>query len=491
MIVGIVSKHDHAKAHAAGLEADGHTVKILGSDGNIDFPRDLDVLVLRHLSASHGALERGRAWAKAHHVPIVAENGLSGIRMALEGLRPKNVRDTVMLSPTAPASADLVVTVDENAAIRAAVLTSGSSKSVSSFVKNLLAAYDDKPARFLYRCMQAFEGQAMPGLIHFKNLWRAVYRNFDLDEYGNTFAAFYDAGRWFLGKSPEERKALQDAFMRGDRGAGKFFNYPLDPGIAGLIGRTTAYLAHIMVLLDGLRPKRISVMRHAYQELSGRTQADPHCFALFRDQFDFDMTYTRGPRAEGTLSDGNATTKTVDPATAVLAANIDANPVGEDTAEASVLSSVQEEVLNLAIRMENLAALSSRLDSVDTDVGACEVALTKVESRVAGVETDTNTRLSDMEAKFTGIAGRIDGCYQSYYKIDGRIDKVLVALDTYRARIEDLEQANIQLAARLNEAIATIESFKSAPPSSTGMGLEAALALLKNMGAEVQIRICQ
>jgi hypothetical protein len=91
MVVGIVqAKHD-AGAIASGLEADGHTVRILDPQGDIDidFPRDLDVLVM-FLGTSLGALERGRlirAWAKAHLVPIVAGNDLSRIRMALEGRR--------------------------------------------------------------------------------------------------------------------------------------------------------------------------------------------------------------------------------------------------------------------------------------------------------------------------------------------------------------------------------------------------------------------
>ena len=463
MIVGIVSKHDHAKAHAAGLEADGHTVKILGSDGNIVFPDDLDVLVLRWQSASHGALERGRAWAKAHHVPTVAENGLSGIRMALNALRPKSVKDTVLLAPQPQPPVEIVV--DDNEALRNAVL---SAAKPSSFVKNLLAGCKDKPARFLYLCMRAFEGQAIPKLYMFVALWRRIYPNDTFHE--GTLVAFYEAGCSILSRSSEARQALRNAFMRGDSGAGKFFDYPLDPDIASLKGRGTAYLAYFMWLLDGLNPKRASVAKHAYAELSGATQADPRCFAMFRDHFGFEMSYSRGPLAE----------------TPIAETPIVSTPVHSEESKPGVWASIQEEVINLAIRMESLSSLASKLESVDTDVGECEVALTKCESGIEAVRKDMDSRTSDLEIKYTHLAGRLDGCYQSYYKADARTDKVLAALDTYRARIEDLEQANKQLSARLDEALAALEAFKTPAPA---VGLEAALTLLKGLGAEVQIRL--
>ena len=151
-----------------------------------------------------------------------------------------------------------------------------------------------------------------------------------------------------------------------------------------------------------------------------------------------------------------------------------------------VWASIQEEVINLAIRMESLSSLASKLESVDTDVGECEVALTKCESGIEAVRKDMDSRTSDLEIKYTHLAGRLDGCYQSYYKADARTDKVLMALDTYRARIEDLEQANKQLSARLDEALAALEAFKTPAPA---VGLEAALTLLKGLGAEVQIRL--
>ena len=61
--IAIVSKRDHAKAHAAGLTEDGYTVVLVGEDG--DRLTDAhDLIVCRIASCSHHGSKIAREWAK-------------------------------------------------------------------------------------------------------------------------------------------------------------------------------------------------------------------------------------------------------------------------------------------------------------------------------------------------------------------------------------------------------------------------------------------
>lgn len=82
MIVGIISKEDHAKSHAKGLEEDGHVVHLLGSNGE-RIPDNLEVLVCRIASCSHHGSSVAREWKRKTGRPLVVEDGLAGIRRKL------------------------------------------------------------------------------------------------------------------------------------------------------------------------------------------------------------------------------------------------------------------------------------------------------------------------------------------------------------------------------------------------------------------------
>lgn len=84
MKIGIVSEHAHARPHAAALEALGHEVVLLGGDPTVRFPGGLDLVVLRVISSSHHASAVARAHAKTAGIPLITEDGLSGIRRAVE-----------------------------------------------------------------------------------------------------------------------------------------------------------------------------------------------------------------------------------------------------------------------------------------------------------------------------------------------------------------------------------------------------------------------
>ena len=83
--IAIVSKRDHAKAHAAGLTDDGYTVVLVGEDG--DRLTDAhDLIVCRIASCSHHGSKIAREWAKRTGKPLILEDGLAGIRRRIREL---------------------------------------------------------------------------------------------------------------------------------------------------------------------------------------------------------------------------------------------------------------------------------------------------------------------------------------------------------------------------------------------------------------------
>ena len=83
MIVGIISKEDHAKSHAKGLIEDGHSVVLLGADGE-RIPENLEVMVCRIGSCSHRGSSVAREWKRTTGRPLIVEDGLAGIRRQLK-----------------------------------------------------------------------------------------------------------------------------------------------------------------------------------------------------------------------------------------------------------------------------------------------------------------------------------------------------------------------------------------------------------------------
>lgn len=92
MNLGIVSKPDHAKAHAKGLEADGHVVVLAGSGGE-RLTDTLDAIVCRIASCSHHGSKVARDWAKRTGKPLIIEDGLAGIRRRLVEIQAGEIFD--------------------------------------------------------------------------------------------------------------------------------------------------------------------------------------------------------------------------------------------------------------------------------------------------------------------------------------------------------------------------------------------------------------
>lgn len=78
MKVGIISKEDHAKSHAAALEEAGFLPVMLGSSPS-EIPPTVPIVVCRTLSCSHGGMDTALAWSRAGKGRLIVENGVKTI----------------------------------------------------------------------------------------------------------------------------------------------------------------------------------------------------------------------------------------------------------------------------------------------------------------------------------------------------------------------------------------------------------------------------
>ena len=474
MILGIVSKPDHAKNHAAALESDGHIVRLLGSDP-VDFPQDLEVMVLRHLSSSHGGLDRARAYAKARRIPIVAENGLSGIRMAMNAMNNKHIREITMANPSTEDAKVVQIEVDEDSAIAEAV----KSGKVNSFVKQLLSPYAKLPARFLYRCMNAFSISEVPTEAKFLDFFKRLNPNEDIQE--KAFNAFYSAGFKILNLSTTERGIIRDAFMNGDMGGSSFYPSPMPPVLDSLRGRSNAFLSFYMWLLADSRPKRASMILNSYAELSGVRQADPKAFAKYRDAFGFEMTALRGNgKAELPVVEITEVTQVTEVKKPEVV-EVKKTPIVQDT----ILKTMQDEILNLAIRLEEFDKLTKRIDTIDNGLGSTNNAITKIEAALRDVNQSVQSSAKDKGTPATLIDEKFKKASQEYQNLANYLNVVRNDQSEMTKAISSLQSNVIDLAEQVKVLVERVKN----PTVSESSSVENALRTLKAMGATVTITL--
>jgi methyl-accepting chemotaxis protein len=466
MILGIVSKPDHAKNHAAALESDGHIVRLLGSDP-VDFPQDLEVMVLRHLSSSHGGLDRARAYAKARRIPIVAENGLSGIRMAIDAMGNKYIREMTMGEPNTEGAKMEQIEVDDDSAIAEAI----KSGKVNSFVKQLLSPYAKLPARFLYRCMNAFSISELPTEAKFADFFKKLNPNEDIQE--KAFNAFYSAGFKILNLSTTERGIIRDAFMNGDMGGSSFYPSPMPPVLDSLRGRSNAFLSFYMWLLADSRPKRASMILNSYAELSGVRQADPKAFAKYRDAFGFEMTMAREKAEASEIEVAEVTKPEV--------VEVKKASVVQDT----ILKTVQDEILNLAIRLEEFDKLTKRIDTIDNGLGSTNNAITKIEAALRDVNQSVQHAAKDKGTPATLIDEKFKKASQEYQNLANYLNVVRNDQSEMTKAISSLQSNVIDLAEQVKVLVERVKN----PTVSESSSVENALRTLKAMGATVTITL--
>lgn len=364
MFIGIVSKPEHAKAHAAALEAEGHTVKILGARP-VDFPDTLEALILRWQSSSHPGLDRARAWAKRNNVPLIHENGLTGILSVLSKIQQQKKEPMTAQETIAPST-------DRQ------ILDALNGGKIDGRLRFDLAHLAATPARLALRCLEAVEaehsstiGQDDTPLVN-ADVLRLFQRLFPSVEPISEakFKWFTDACNTIHGLSLTERESIRSHFMAGDARDSGFFPTPLPPIVESFKSRSSAFLAFFMCLLADLRPKRKSIATNAYKELT-TSQCDPKAFKVFCELFGFEMDYIRNYRPS--LTSEAPPARPVEARVAVeqpitppvVIAPLVAPAAVVDGVEAT-LRGVQDLLIDLAIRVEDLQKTCAALTAAST-----------------------------------------------------------------------------------------------------------------------------
>lgn len=92
LLVGLVSKVEHATSHAQALEAAGMDVEILGAEVRSIPPR-IDVVVVRTQSCSHHAQDVAQAWARKTKKKYICTNSLSVMLSEISAYRASTALD--------------------------------------------------------------------------------------------------------------------------------------------------------------------------------------------------------------------------------------------------------------------------------------------------------------------------------------------------------------------------------------------------------------
>lgn len=93
MKIGIISAHKHCKNHLLALRSEGYDVHGLGGRPTKIAP-SYDVLIVRSSSCSHRGFDTAMAWGRETALPLIHENGLTGIRRELSKLTKNAERHT-------------------------------------------------------------------------------------------------------------------------------------------------------------------------------------------------------------------------------------------------------------------------------------------------------------------------------------------------------------------------------------------------------------
>jgi chromosome segregation ATPase len=169
---------------------------------------------------------------------------------------------------------------------------------------------------------------------------------------------------------------------------------------------------------------------------------------------------------------------------------VETAPVASSTSEPAVLKTVQDEILNLAIRLEESEKLSREVKTLSEILTDTTQAIARIEAGLG----DTNVALTMQEQK------QSESCRDQQF-LSGELSDIQTEMQAQSRRIEEYAQSLTQTVnARLGEIqnmlmdsvlVAVQQEIKSVlaqTPSPSG-SIEDTLRTLKALGAEVTIHI--
>jgi hypothetical protein len=374
-ILGIVSKEAHVKSHAAALEQDGFEVRLLGGSP-ISFPMSLDAIIVRIASSSHGGVDQARKYAKTRNIPLVEADGLTGIRAKLRSIFPDASlqKDGWSMEPPVPTAK---VLMDLNTKICKSLLD---PVDADSEVKNLLGQMPI--GLFFKRAYQALEDKmaSLPPKKDFWSLWCSMHVNtrHDSDDW-KYLGALYDAGKHLYALNNASRQVIVDYLKVCDDVFSKHGGKTVTPPNEVLpLANEAKLFTSVCIMLTEPRSLRRRAFSNAYKFLCG-SQLDPKFLAAILTASNYEFI----PRDQAeSAPDLGATPEVVSP-------QIEAASHKKDLSNL-----IQDEVLNLSIRLEDAEKTSLNTDK----------ALASANQAVSRLEAQLSEALTEIKA----LRGEVD-----------------------------------------------------------------------------------
>ncbi len=396
----MVSKPEHCQVHARALEGEGHTVKILGSAGNIEFPPTLEIIVVRIASCSHGASEVAFAHAKKHNLPLVVKDGLTAIRNEVAKIAKRKAptnpmwvmapqkQEPLVLMASTPGSGphsvgarlNTLVTTPEvvkrtpeqlKAANQALLLGAfkkaedPNSEKIGNHVKALLAEYVNTPARMITYAQKLFSENnlPLPKWGAFDKVYQELAGKPILDR---VVGPVYKAATYLHSLSKDQISLLLEGFIGFDDTLDEkeLRKGPKLP-FSGMPGPFTAF--YMMIVPEGTVIMRRTFIK-SYTYLTEGRQLDPRIFMDLKASFAF---LTESPKGGVATTTASVPDLQVEEPMVVAPAPQPPKDLNEDiqaAVDSKVLASIQEEILSAGVRTENLEKeIAKRFVTVDGD----------------------------------------------------------------------------------------------------------------------------
>ena len=390
-ILGIVSKEAHVKSHAAALEQDGFEIRLLGGSP-IAFPMTLDAIIVRIASSSHGGVDQARKYAKTRNIPLVEADGLTGIRTKLRSLfpevaAPSNQKDSWAMEPPAE---EPQAKMDINTKICKSLLD---PIDADSEVKNLLGPM--LIGSFFKRCAQALEAKMalLPQKKDFWSLWCAMHSNARHDsEDWKVLGAYYDAQKFLSPLNNASRLEIVRFLQNCDNTFPKAFKGLPTPSVAKPLANAAKLYLGVVVMLTEPNTLRRRAVANGYKFLCG-SQVDPKSLSYIFEA----GSYTFIPRSDALTTAGEHHVEEA------FAPKIEHKTDDSDTLEKFDISSViQEEVLNLGIRLEETEKLASRVNDTDKVLASANQAISRLEAKLGeamALIQELRAEVSDLKSR--------------------------------------------------------------------------------------------
>jgi methyl-accepting chemotaxis protein len=156
-------------------------------------------------------------------------------------------------------------------------------------------------------------------------------------------------------------------------------------------------------------------------------------------------------------------------------------PIVQDT----ILKTMQDEILNLAIRLEEFDKLTKRIDTIDNGLGSTNNAITKIEAALRDVNQSVQSSAKDKGTPATLIDEKFKKASQEYQNLANYLNVVRNDQSEMTKAISSLQSNVIDLAEQVKVLVERVKN----PTVSESSSVENALRTLKAMGATVTITL--